>query len=149
MCCLPQVDIIQMHGTGTGLGDPVENGAVAAVFGSDRKGHTSSDAGTPLALITSKSTLGHAEPAAGVVGVLHTMKALQQEVLPPLVHLRTINPFVAGALAPAHNSSSGSFHLPRQLSGRTFMSPQPSGAWTGLVAGVSSFAFQGEGQKLK
>lgn len=124
-----------MHGTGTSLGDPIEVGAVAAVFGKHASAPTSPDASC-LALITSKSSLGHAEPAAGIVGVLHSLNAVQQGALPSLMHLRTLNPFVASALGSAHGDDS--FFLPRQLAPRAVCA---SGG-QGLVSGVSSFAFQ-------
>lgn len=125
-----------MHGTGTSLGDPIEVGAVAAVCGRQ----TSAAAATvrpALALITSKSSLGHAEPAAGIVGVLHSLQVVQQGALPPLIHLRTLNPFVESALEPG--SSRGAFLLPRQLAPRAVCGGSEGQA---LVSGVSSFAFQ-------
>lgn len=57
---LPEaVHCVELHGTGTPLGDPIEVGAIAAVL-----------AGTcataaPMMLGAAKSHLGHAEPAAG------------------------------------------------------------------------------------
>lgn len=134
--CCSQVDILQMHGTGTSLGDPIEIGAVAAVFG-QRAASSVSPAASPLALITSKSSLGHAEPAAGIVGMLHSLNAVQQGALPPLTHLRLLNPFVASALGASRGD--GQFFLPRQLAPRGAVS---AGQGQGLVAGVSSFAFQ-------
>ena len=50
---------VQMHGTGTPLGDPIEVGALAAALVESRP------AGTPLALMASKSWSGHGEPGAG------------------------------------------------------------------------------------
>lgn len=128
---LLQVDILQMHGTGTSLGDPIEVGAVAAVFSQRVSASTS-----PTALITSKSSMGHAEPAAGIVGVLHSLNAVQQGALPSLMHLRTLNPFVASALGSGRGD--GPFFLPRQLAPRAMC----GGQGQALVSGVSSFAFQ-------
>lgn len=125
-----------MHGTGTSLGDPIEVGGVAAVFGKHATVPASADT-SPLALITSKSSMGHAEPAAGIVGVLHSLNAVQQGALPSLMHLRTLNPFVASALGSAHGNAS--FFLPRQLAPRAVCGSSSS---QGLVSGVSSFAFQ-------
>jgi acyl transferase domain-containing protein len=123
-----------MHGTGTSLGDPIEVGAVAAVFG--QRALTPA-AASPLALITSKSSLGHAEPAAGIVGVLHSLNAVQQGALPPLTQLRVLNPFVASALGAS--GGDGQFFVPRQMAPRGAVY---AGQGQGLVAAVSSFAFQ-------
>ena len=70
---------MQMHGTGTPLGDPVEAGAIDAVL---------SDPARPLALMASKTWCGHAEPAAGMVGLAHARAALEGHLLLPLLHLR-------------------------------------------------------------
>jgi acyl transferase domain-containing protein len=126
---------LQLHGTGTGLGDPIEVGAAAAVFG----GHPGA---APLALTTSKASLGHAEPAAGVVGLLHAAHAACHGALPPLLHLRSVNPFVGSALP----SAGAGWQLPRQLGGAPLavtpaMEASPA-ALAGRVSGVSSFAFQ-------
>jgi short-subunit dehydrogenase len=107
----------------------------------------------PIAMITSKVTLGHAEPAAGVVGVLHLLRAIQQAALPPLIHLQSLNPFVSEALAmPGSSSSSssgGSFHLPRQLAPRIAAAAAAGVSNSlGLTSGVSSFAFQGTNAHL-
>lgn len=140
-CYLLQVAMLQLHGTGTGLGDPIEIGAAAAVH---EDSSTATTRQQPLGLITSKCTLGHAEPAAGVVGILHSLQAVQQGALPPLIHLRNINPFVTGALAMQGRDKTSAFHLPRQLSGRNpCLATQSDVLEHRLVAGVSSFAFQG------
>ena len=52
---------LEMHGTGTPLGDPIEVGAALAVLRGSAH---------PVALTAAKSTAGHAEPAAGAVSLL-------------------------------------------------------------------------------
>ena len=72
-----QVGYVETHGTGTRLGDPMELGALRAVFAEGR------DADFPLVLGSLKSNLGHAEGAAGVLGVIKAVMALQCRTVPP------------------------------------------------------------------
>ena len=48
---------LEMHGTGTPLGDPIEMGAATAVLPGSH---------SPVRMTAAKSRMGHAEPAAGV-----------------------------------------------------------------------------------
>lgn len=74
---------MQMHGTGTPLGDPIEVGAIAASLM-----HQVDRGRTALALMAAKSWVGHAEPAAGMVGLAHAAAAFQQTTVLPILHLR-------------------------------------------------------------
>lgn len=58
------VDNLEMHGTGTPLGDPIEMGAALAVLGSAVKK-------SPTSVSAVKSMLGHCEPAAGAASIWH------------------------------------------------------------------------------
>ncbi|KJS51661.1 hypothetical protein VM98_35935, partial [Streptomyces rubellomurinus subsp. indigoferus] len=73
------IDTVEAHGTGTALGDHIEAGALAEVFGH----HGSADC--PLPLGSSKSNIVHAQAAAGVIAVIKMLPSLEHGAL-----LRTI-----------------------------------------------------------
>ncbi|HEX9784372.1 MAG TPA: polyketide synthase, partial [Opitutaceae bacterium] len=83
------IDYVEAHGTGTNLGDPIEIGALQAVFG---RGRT---ADSPLLVGSVKTNLGHLEWAAGIAGLIKTAAALQHSEIPPHINLTTLNPHIA------------------------------------------------------
>ena len=83
------IDAVEAHGTGTTLGDPIEAGALAEVFGPTRRD------GEPLYLGSCKSNLGHTSAAAGVLGVMKMVLALQHERLPKTLHAETPSSHIA------------------------------------------------------
>ena len=70
------VGMIEAHGTGTPVGDPIEFASLAKVYGIDRA----------CALGSAKSNLGHTEAAAGTVGMIKAILSLQHGVVPPMLH---------------------------------------------------------------
>ena len=76
-----EVDLVEAHGTGTRLGDPIEAHALLDTYGA---AHTSE---RPLWLGSHKSNLGHAASAAGVIGVMKAVLALQHRWMPPTIHV--------------------------------------------------------------
>jgi acyl transferase domain-containing protein len=87
-----QVGKLQMHGTGTALGDPIEINAALACLMPSAKPHraTRGQAPSPLVLSAAKSAAGHAEAAAGIVGVACAALALETQMSPALLHLRRV-----------------------------------------------------------
>ena len=82
------VDVIEAHGTGTELGDPIEVRALDAVYGRNRP------PGSPLVIGSAKTNLGHLEAAAGVAGLLKLVLALQHEVIPSHLHFDQPSPHI-------------------------------------------------------
>ena len=124
------VAALSMHGTGTALGDPVEVGAAMTVYSLGRT------AGHPLAMAASKSWVGHAEPGAGLAGLLFAQHSAAHMLSLPLLHLREVNPYACTTFEE-HARMGAAAMLPKQFS------PHPSGGSAASVVGVSAFAFQG------
>ncbi|MEU2338123.1 type I polyketide synthase, partial [Streptomyces sp. NPDC006654] len=115
------VQYVELHGTGTPVGDPVEAAAVSAVVGRGTRR-------APLRVGSVKSNIGHLEAAAGIAGLLKAALALRHRQLPPTLHFRTPNPAIPlDELNLRVQTELGAW-------------PEPDGP---LVAGVSSFGIGG------
>ncbi|MCE8472110.1 polyketide synthase, partial [Rhodovulum sulfidophilum] len=114
-----QIGFVETHGTGTGLGDPVEASALAGAFGPME--------GRRVALGSVKANTGHLDAAAGVVSLIKAALALQHAEIPPLAHFKNPHPDLA--------LDGTGFYIP--------LRPEPMTGPGPLRAGVSSFGFGG------
>jgi hypothetical protein len=157
---------LQLHGTGTALGDPIEVNASLSVLLADGRKQQQQQVGRPgptlgwevlasgvaeappsgiaaaaldlpLQLLAAKSIVGHAEPAAGLTGVLYAVHQLRHASAAPILHLHTLNPHVTAAISSVEGAGTR-LAMPREvlpLVGAT--------AALSVGVGVSAFAFQG------
>ncbi|MFE3457715.1 SDR family NAD(P)-dependent oxidoreductase [Nocardiopsis aegyptia] len=113
-----QVGYVELHGTGTPAGDPIEAAALGAVFADGRE--------EPLRVGSAKTNVGHLEGAAGIVGLVKTVLSLSHGQLPPTRNFAEPHPDIdLDAL---------------RLSPQTRREPWPVDA---PLAGVSSFGMGG------
>ncbi|MFF5665412.1 SDR family NAD(P)-dependent oxidoreductase [Streptomyces griseofuscus] len=114
-----QISLIEAHGTGTPVGDPVEFASLAAVYGNGL---------SPCALGSVKTNLGHLEPAAGITGLIKTVLCLQRGTIPRNLHFTRWNPAI-------------------EADATRFFVPLTTTPWPGKqpvrMAAVSSFGFSG------
>ncbi|WP_408653894.1 type I polyketide synthase [Jatrophihabitans sp.] len=116
------IQYVELHGTGTPIGDPIEAAALGAALGAERP------AGQPLLVGSVKTNIGHLEGAAGVAGLVKLALSLRHRQVPASLHFRT---------APAKIPLT---ELGLQVVQDTRDWPSPDQP---LVGGVSSFGMGG------
>ncbi|MFB9840025.1 beta-ketoacyl synthase N-terminal-like domain-containing protein, partial [Actinoallomurus acaciae] len=116
------VSYVEAHGTGTPVGDPIELRALVDAF-----------AGSTGCLLGSvKANIGHLDAAAGVAGLIKTVLALENELVPPSPYFTRPNPLVP----------SGPFTVSAEPT------PWPRTPGAPRRAGVSSFGTGGTNAHL-
>lgn len=118
------IDVVECHGTGTALGDPIEVQAIAEVYGINRS------AANPLHIGAVKTNIGHLESASGLAGVAKIIAAMQYQALPPTIHTLPRNPHLDWTALPLKVTESLQ-PWPRVAGGKT------------RRAGVSAFGLSG------
>ncbi|MDF1812130.1 MAG: amino acid adenylation domain-containing protein [Verrucomicrobiales bacterium] len=83
------VSMIEAHGTGTPLGDPIEFNGLSKAF---------RDAGVKenqfCALGSLKTYIGHLDVASGVCGLIKAALSLEKKTMPQLLHFQSANPSI-------------------------------------------------------
>src|ERR1700758_2611662 len=70
------VGMVEAHGPGTPVGDPIEYASLSEVYGVQG----------PCALASVKTNFGHTQSAAGALGLMKAVLAVQHGVVPPNLH---------------------------------------------------------------
>ncbi|AWW42211.1 type I polyketide synthase [Streptomyces cadmiisoli] len=117
-----EVHYVELHGTGTPVGDPLEAAALGAVLGTGRTGRNALRVGSV------KTNIGHLEGAAGIAGLIKTLLSLHHRRLPASLNFETPNPRI--------DLDTLGLSVQRELTEWPDASRPP-------VAGVSSFGMGG------
>lgn len=143
-----EVAYISLHGTGTPLGDPIEMNALgvalrqpATVAGKQTGGSGPVPTTRTLTVGSVKSCFGHTEGAAGLTGVILAAHAMRLMESPGIMHLRTVNPYVASAISEWQRRQVA-VSAPRQRSAQAIV------AHNVPTAGTSSFGMGGTNAHL-
>lgn len=112
-----QVEYIEAHGTGTKVGDPQEVNGIVSVFCESKR--------EPLLIGSTKSNMGHPEPASGLAALAKVLLSLERGVWAPNLHFLHPNP-----------------DIPALTDGRVRVVDRPVPVRGGIV-GINSFGFGG------
>ncbi|MEU5423712.1 beta-ketoacyl synthase N-terminal-like domain-containing protein, partial [Streptomyces sp. NPDC020667] len=116
------VQCVELHGTGTKVGDPLEAAAVGQALGTARPD------GKPVVVGSVKTNIGHLEAAAGIAGLLKVISCVSHREFVPSLNHETGNPRIPLA----------EWNLKVQSEHETWQGENGR-----LVAGVSSFGLGG------
>ncbi|HAM72501.1 MAG TPA: hypothetical protein DCM86_12740, partial [Verrucomicrobiales bacterium] len=88
------ISYVETHGTGTPLGDPIELAALTQAF----RAQTSKNQFCAIGSL--KPSIGHADAAAGVAGLIKLILSLEAGRIPPSLHFQEPNPKIDFAASP-------------------------------------------------
>ncbi|MBE8987608.1 type I polyketide synthase [Nostoc sp. LEGE 12450] len=117
-----EISYVELHGTGTPLGDPIEAIALGTVLDTNRP------PGNYCAVGSVKSNIGHLEAASGIAGLIKVALSLKHQQIPPNLHFHQPNPYIPFDTLPIRVQQS--------------LTPWPEGS-SPAKAGISSFGFSG------
>jgi len=129
------VGYIEVHGTGTALGDPIEiNGLKSAFQQLYRSRNLGAETAHSCGIGSVKTNIGHLELAAGVAGVIKVLLQMKHKTLVKSLHSNPINPYIQLEGSP--------FYIVRETQAWETL-PDAEGRMAPRRAGVSSFGFGG------
>ena len=79
---------VEVHGTGTTVGDPIEANAIARSFAMNRR------VDDPVIVGSVKTNIGHTEAASGLAGLIKAVLVVENGLIPPNFDFRTPNPSI-------------------------------------------------------
>ncbi|ONI86956.1 hypothetical protein ALI144C_09915 [Actinosynnema sp. ALI-1.44] len=89
-----EIGYVETHGTATAMGDPIEIAALTRAF------RDSTDGVGYCRIGSVKSNIGHADAAAGVVGLIKTVLCVEHAMLPASLHFERPNPEIDFGSSP-------------------------------------------------
>ncbi|MBA3804854.1 MAG: acyltransferase domain-containing protein, partial [Acidobacteria bacterium] len=92
-----QISYVEMHGSGTNLGDTVEMAALTQAFNSERRQF--------CAIGSLKTNIGHLSSASGVASLIKTALALKHRLIPPSLNFEEPNPKIDFVNSPFYVNS--------------------------------------------
>ena len=80
------IDYVELHGTGTQLGDSIEMNSVMNVLAPDSRPRTSQ---SPLYVGSVKANIGHGESASGISALIKSLLLFQKQQIPPHIGIKS------------------------------------------------------------
>ena len=117
-----EIDFIEGHGTGTPVGDREELGGISLAVN-----HQQPAKPRTVGVTSFKSLFGHTKAAAGIGGLIKTIFAVNQRIIPPTANCQELNPIFADIAQCAYPVLTGEICQPDRV----------------LRAGVSAMGFGG------
>jgi acyl transferase domain-containing protein/acyl carrier protein len=88
------IQLLEAHGTGTAVGDPIEVAALTEAF------RASTDESGFCRITSTKPNIGHLDTAAGVASIIKVIQAMRHRTLPPMANHTGPSPLIDFASTP-------------------------------------------------
>lgn len=128
------ISYVELHGTGTELGDPVEVEGLKIAFKRLKKSGRNHENYNFCGIGSVKTNIGHLEPASGIAGLIKIILAMEHETLPASLHFKELNPYISLEKTPFYIVTKSQKWERLKDSGGKIIPRR---------AGVSSFGFGG------